>query len=311
MFRVACQQCFGRGVCEAAGTQQRMVGAMEDVELGGGPAGGRPVPPLSTPVESYLDKPFLDQTSPRLKQDVPLTGHGHGPAPKPRSFVPVEGAVILEVVTRHKVIGPKGRDFGATVQVVVPGRIDKTVALMDVPGTQAGAVANMLADTIAAMAFENDLMVPEGTQQQGIGQGYPLDPNNILGGFGSIGGPLGGGEFSPFNQFFGIPPEAAALFVNADFVKGFSLSEEAYHTGNWQPVKDAIAESLNKMPEGKREAFRPIAEAIMNSVEKLFPKKAAETPAQEGTPSAVFPDDTDPPAPPAAVLDAATPPAST
>lgn len=160
------------------------------------PAGGdgnyAHLPPHSTPVESYLDDSFLDKTSPRLKQDVPLTGRGPGAPPKLEPFVPVEGAVILEVLTRHKVIGSKGRDFDATVQVVVPGipeigrLYDKTVSSIVVPGAQAGEIASLLADTIASMAFENDLMVPESAAQkgqEGIGQGWPPPGGDLFGMF--------------------------------------------------------------------------------------------------------------------------------
>jgi len=314
-----CQQCFGKGVREESGTLHRTVsaGGYQQEPTGCNIAFGDnsqkiPVPPLSTPVESYLDKSFLDQTSPRLKQDVPLPGKG--PAPVLRPLVPAEGAVILEVLTRHKVIGPKGRDFDATVQVVVPSTpspgqlFDKTVTQLVVPGAQAGALAGMLADTIAAMAFENKLMVPEGTQ---TAQGYtgvgsfghrvvwPTDE------FGDLQGhvdPLHQAGLGAFNDFFAAVPGYSFLEeVGSTFLQeGIALGMAAARTGDYGAIIEKAKEIIEKCPnEEKKKILLEMFALFEKNKETLMKAtpKTSEAPLQEGTPSAVFPDDMDLPIP--------------
>lgn len=241
--------------------------------------------PHSTPIEGYLDKPFLDQTSPRLKKDGSPEDALQLEKNRPKNYVPAEGAVIPEVITRQRVIGPKGRDHNATVTVVVPMRDhfnrdcgEKNVASIEVPNTQAGSIAAMLADTIAAMAFENKLMVEEQ-----IGQGIPVDPNDPLGGLGwshPFGAP------SMFNQFFN--PTEPATMVDMAIQMGILAEDPSV-------VNRMMEELISRLPEADREKGRERFTKMMEILNKAKAEIEALAPKEEGaatgTPSATFPDD--------------------
>lgn len=183
-----CQRCFGSGRVEASGTENgAFVGTNPFDE---GRRADEPIPyqhgPTSTPVESYMDKSFIDRTSPRLKQQ-PEEQQAQGLI-RHQPKVVKEGTVVLEVVTRHRVMNREGRDYGATVQVIVPSAMstrysgsqerDKVVAMMNCPGGQASDIAMFVGDAIEAMVQENGMMVPEKEANpgfMGMGDAYPTE----------------------------------------------------------------------------------------------------------------------------------------
>lgn len=234
--------------------------------------------PSATPVEGYLDDSFIDRTSPRLKT-TPLTGAGLGEKPVPKNYVPARGAVIPEIVTRQRVIGPNGRDHNAVVSVIVPAGpayawqekepVDKTVATIEVQRGQAGPIADMLADTISAMAFENDLMVPEGSE------GIPVDPNNPLGGLGGL---------DPLGQFFAADPALSP--------EGFANTMQAFADSSLDPfqtVTSALELVIEKLPEGPKKekakaSMQPLKELLkkaMEDIDSLFNQVSAEATGNE------------------------------
>lgn len=236
--------------------------------------------PSAVPVEGYLDDSFIDRTSPRLK-GTPLTGAGLGEKPIPKNYVPARGAVIPEIVTRQRVIGPSGRDHGAVVSVIVPAGpafawqeekpIDKTVATMEVHRGQASAIADMLAETISAMAFENDLMVPEGSE------GIPVDPNNPLG------GRLGGIDL--FGRFFAAEPALSP--------QGFADTMQAFASSSLDPmetVTQALELVIQQLPEGAKKekakaSMQPLKDVLkkaMGDIDALF-KEVTTPPEATGT----------------------------
>ena len=260
----------------------------------------------STPVEGYLDDSFLDRTSPRLKEQA--AGEAQMPPPA-RRLVPREGAVIVEVVVRHRVMNKDGRDYGAVVRTVVPsghafGGHEKVVGQLNVPGPQAGEIAVLLTDTIAAMAYENGIMVPEDRLRGGgIGQGFPLDPSDPLGGLGF----MAGNQFvhadkGPFSQFFGPPPEIdLSLFFTVgaraagapegvaesflEKVGGFFLNEgmqmglEAHRTGNYEPIIAKAQQMIMECPAGaKRDALLELFYLFLKHQEVLIQKKPTDAP---------------------------------
>lgn len=205
---------------------------------------------LSTPVQGYLDDSFIDRTAPRLK-GVPLTGASLGE--KPQNYVPTPGAVIPEVLIQQRVIGPKGRDYNAVVSVIVPDS-DKVVSTLEISREKAGAVADLLADAIAATAFANRLMIPEG---QGRGQGIPVDSRNPLGGLGWP-DPLSPEGFAEMMQAFASSPLDPLQTVP----KALELIVEGLPEG---PKKEKAKASLVQFKEIMKKAMTDI-EAVLKEI---------------------------------------------
>lgn len=139
------------------------------------------------PIEGYLDESFIHRTSPRLNQGK--VNPNQEPLRRQPNKVVKDGTVVCEVVTRHRVMNRDGRDYGATVQVVVPAPLipyegraehEKVVAMMNCPGGQASEIAVFVGDAIAAMVEEN-LMVSEEEQNKERKQHNQIDISQCLG----------------------------------------------------------------------------------------------------------------------------------
>ncbi len=249
-----CEVCNGTGI---TGEDKNVMGELFDDN-----APHVPVPPLATPIEGFMDKSFLERTAPRLRgsYDHPdnLLGATHGEKHRPAGpLVPVEGAVILEVVTRHRVAGPEGRDYGATVSVVTPGfgmEPEKCVAQMKTPGPQAGEIAIMLTDVIAAMAIENDLMQIKGQERSPLNEGHGF---SVVSGFPVHPYPVG-----PLGEAF--EPSAKTY---ADMMTEFASSS----LDPMSTMTQALDIIFDRMPDGeKKENLRAKKDSLVEVVKKAF-----------------------------------------